>query len=122
MNGRRRPNEEDHASRLPPPVYGDPDPRRRSPASPGHSHPSNTPPQHYDYPANAPGFDLPSRDRTSTPRRDSPNSPQQGGNGNGPMSLHSLIDPAQPPPRPPPSSDSNRDMDQSMLSRLNRRT
>lgn len=38
------------------------------------------------------------------------------------MSLHSLIDPAQPPPRPPPSSDSNRDMDQSMLSRLNRRT
>lgn len=115
-NGRRRQHDEDHASRLPPPsVYGDPDPRRRSPASPMQG---TTPPQaQYDYPPNTANYEQ--GDRTGTPRRDSPPSPQQG-NGAGPMSLNALID--GPPPRPPPNADNNREIDQNMLSRLNRRT
>lgn len=114
-NGRRRQHDEDHASRLPPPsVYGEPDSRRRSPASPMQT----TPPQDYQYAAT-----YEAGDRTGTPRRDSPPSPQQGGNGAGgnAMSLNALIE-GGPPPRPPPNADDNREIDRNMLSRLNRRT
>ncbi|CAN8100063.1 unnamed protein product [Discula destructiva] len=114
-NSRRRQNDEDHTSRLPPPsVYGDPDPRRRSPASPMQT----TPPQEYNY-----GTNYESSDRAGTPRRDSPSSPQQGGNGAGAnaMSLNALIE-SGPPPRPPPNADDSREIDRNMLSRLNRRT
>ncbi|KAH8780028.1 hypothetical protein F5883DRAFT_194354 [Diaporthe sp. PMI_573] len=106
----RRLHEEEHGQRLPPPhVYGEPDPRRRSPAS---SAPGGTPPQ-YEYPP---------PDRTSTPsqRRESPNASQSGQQGGSVMALSSLME--HPPPRPPPSADSSRDIDQNMLGRLNRRT
>lgn len=111
---RRRPREEDHAQRLPPPnVYGEPDPRRRSPAS------ASPPQQLYEYPPpNTANHET--VERTGTPRRDSPKSPQQGQQTSGPMSLSSLIEHA--PPRPPPGSDSGRDIDKNMLTRLNRRT
>ncbi|PSS03306.1 hypothetical protein BD289DRAFT_478763 [Coniella lustricola] len=115
-SGRRRLHEDDHGSRLPPPnPYGDPDPRRRSPASPSQG---GTPPGvQYEYPPSTGGYDQ--GDRTGTPRRDSPNSPQQSGSG--PMSLTALMD-QHPPPRPPPNADASRDIDQNMLGRLNRRT
>lgn len=109
----RRRHEDDHAPRLPPPnVYGDADPRRRSPAS---SAPGGTPP---------PQYELPQPDSAGSPRRDSPNAPlpasQQGAGPGGVMSLSSLME--HPPSRPRPSSDTSRDIDQNMLGRLNRRT
>lgn len=114
---RRRPHEEDHVQRLPPPnVFGEPDPRRRSPASPAQTTP---PQQHYEYPPNSANHE--SIERIATPRRESPNSPQQGQQGgSGPMSLSALIE--HPSQRPPHGPDTARDIDSNMLGRLNRRT
>ncbi|KAF3759938.1 hypothetical protein M406DRAFT_343579 [Cryphonectria parasitica EP155] len=115
-NSRRRLHEEDHTSRLPPPnPYGEPDPRRRSPASPIQG---GTPPQgQYDYPTSTRSYDP--GERTGTPRHDTPTSPQHGGNGL--INLTSLMD-QHPPPRPPAGADSSHDIDQTMLGRLNRRS
>lgn len=78
-----------------------------------------TPPQDYNYPPVPGSYE--NGERTGTPRLDNPSSPQQGVNGAGSaMSLNALID--GPPPRAPPNADDGRDIDKSMLGRLNRRT
>lgn len=114
---RRRPRgpEDEPGLRLPPPNPYTPeeDPRRRSPAS-GRS--TNTPPGSYHQYSQHGGYEV---DRTPTPRSNSsgnpPPPPQSGGSSNV-MSLGHLVDPPQR------HGDQGRDIDQSMLGKLNRRS
>lgn len=119
--GRRRPRgpDDEPGLRLPPPnpYAADEDPRRRSPAS-GQS--TNTPPTAYHQYQQPGSYEA---DRTPTPRSNSsghpPPPPHTGAGSANIMSLGHLVDHGPPPQR---HGDSGRDIDQSMLGKLNRRS
>jgi hypothetical protein len=117
---RSRPQDDEHARRLPPPgPYQDEDPRRRSPAS---NQSSNTPPTSYIQQQQGGMREV---DRTPTPQRNSPAggapagaATTTAGSTSTIMSLGNLMDHAPGGAR----GETGRDIDKNMLGRLNRRS